>query len=285
MYGMIVQVDPLRDEVHHLKLERAHSPTTKLNKKIKSLESKISKLNKKGTDLFNNQTRKFLEKVNRNLVELYGMKVLQEAGIVPTDAQFNTLPRGNLGDGDESQLVSSRTSSLSSDDSDMAALRRLARSDSDSSMTSEAAQEQVAEMEAGLDREEEEESAAVKTINDTISDLEQKITTSKKEIQKLKTKAKPLKKDNPERKRLMLKIKLLLTTKRQNEGMLKNQKIMRKSIIQMEKMNKAFEGNPGKRKAKKEATKKKSLGSGVLWGGSRKRKRRKNKKSTRKRRR
>jgi hypothetical protein len=167
----------------------------------------------------------------------------------------------------------------------MAALRRLARSDSDSSMTSEAAQEQVAEMEAGLDREEEEESAAVKTINDTISDLEQKITTSKKEIQKLKTKAKPLKKDNPERKRLMLKIKLLLTTKRQNEGMLKNQKIMRKSIIQMEKMNKAFEGNPGKRKAKKEATKKKSLGSGVLWGGSRKRKRRKNKKSTRKRRR
>ena len=278
--GMIVQVDPLRDEVHHLKLERAHSPTTKLNKKIKSLESKISKLNKKGTDLFNNQTRKFLEKVNRNLVELYGTEVLQEAGIVPTDAQFNTLPRGNLGDGDESQLGMTmnnckKIQKFLQENPDKAPEGVVwpKRPKADAPFVGSVAQE-IAE------DEEEEESAAVKTINDTISDLEQKITTSKKEIQKLKTKAKPLKKDNPERKRLMLKIKQLLTTKRQNEGMLKNLQTQKEALIQMEKMNKALEGNPGKPKAKKAKKK-----TGLFWGGSRKRKRRKNKKSTRKRRR
>ena len=76
-------------------------------------------------------------------------------------------------EGDDRSLVSSRTSSLSPDD--MADLRSLL-SDSDSSITSEAAQEQVAEMEKELAREEEEEeSESVKKINDTISDMEQKI--------------------------------------------------------------------------------------------------------------
>ena len=182
-------------------------------------------------------------------------------------------------EGDDRSLVSSRTSSFSTDD--IADLRSLL-SDSDSSITSEAAQEQVAEMEKELAREEEEEeSEAVKKINDTISGMEQKITTSKKEIQKLKTEAKPLKKDSPERKLLMLKIKQLLTTKKQNEAYIKNQKRIRKSLIQMEKMKKALEGKSGKPKAKKEEKKKKT----GWWGGSRKRKRRKNKKSTRKRRR
>ena len=189
-------------------------------------------------------------------------------------------------EGSDRSLVSSRTSSLSSDGIDMASLRDLLRTDSDSSITSAAAEEEVAKMEEGLAIEEEEESDAVKKINDTISGMEQKITTSKKEIQKLKTKVKPLKKDNPERKRLMSKIKQLLTTIKQNEAYVKNQKIIRKSIIRMEKMNKALEGKSGKSgKSGKPKAKEAKKNKGWWWGGSRKRKRRKNKKSTRKRRR
>ena len=58
-----------------------------------------------GRAWIDNKTRQFLKSVNVNLVQLYGMPLLQEAGITPTTPDFfNSLPIGNVGDGDESQI-------------------------------------------------------------------------------------------------------------------------------------------------------------------------------------
>jgi len=53
-----------------------------------------------------NKTRQFLKSVNVNLVQIYGMQLLQEAGIRPTTPDFfNSLPIGkDEGDGDETQI-------------------------------------------------------------------------------------------------------------------------------------------------------------------------------------
>ena len=50
-------------------------------------------------NLAENQMRQFLTNVNVRLVQIYGMPLLQEAGITPTSPDFfNNLPLGEIGD-------------------------------------------------------------------------------------------------------------------------------------------------------------------------------------------